>query len=298
MSTEESSAQQPNRNLPVPIQPIGSLMVTNGALKPEQVTEILVYQTAHQVRFGEAAVALGLATEEDVQEALARQFGYAHGDARRRERSPELVVLNQPRSAQAESVRAARAQLLLRLSTGPQDLLLEGRSLAIVSADSGVGRTFFAANLGVALAQLGRRTIVVDADLRNPRLHQVFDVPAGIGLSGLLSAKRSNDVIQPVEDVDNLYLLPAGTTPPNPLELLESQDFTALLKELCKRFDHVLLDTPAHRLGADVLATCARSDACLMLVRRHRTASRFAQQLVGSLRNTGTMMIGTVINDF
>jgi protein-tyrosine kinase len=295
--TTESEAQS-NRQVPVPMQPIGALLVAQGALKPEQVTAILSYQTEHRVRFGEAAIILGMASDEDVLEALSRQFGYAHGNAARRERSPELVVLNQPSGVQAEAIRAARAQLMLRLSSGPMDLLLAGRSLAVVSAEQGVGRTFFVANLAVALAQLGRRVIVVDADLRTPRLHEVFDIKQGVGLSGLLSSKRSDDVIQPIEDVDNLYVLPAGAPPPNPLELLENPDFTALLDELCKRFDHVLLDTPSQQLGSDVLAVCARSDACLMLVHRNRTRTRQAQHLLEGLNNTGTMVVGTVVNDF
>ncbi len=295
--TTESEAQS-NRQVPVPMQPIGALLVAQGALKPEQVTAILSYQTEHRVRFGEAAIILGMASDEDVLEALSRQFGYAHGNAARRERSPELVVLNQPSSRQAEAIRAARAQLMLRLSSGPMDLLLAGRSLAVVSAEQGVGRTFFVANLAVALAQLGRRVIVVDADLRTPRLHEVFGITQGAGLSGLLSSKRSDDVIQPIEDVDNLYVLPAGAPPPNPLELLENPDFTALLDELCKRFDHVLLDTPSQQLGSDVLAVCARSDACLMLVHRNRTRTRLAQHLLEGLNNTGTMVVGTVVNDF
>jgi protein-tyrosine kinase len=105
-------------------------------------------------------------------------------------------------------------------------------------------------------------------------------------------------VIQAVDDVDNLFVLPAGAPPPNPLELLESPDFTALLAELCKRFDHVLIDTPSQQLGSDVLAVWARSDACLVLVRRNRTPSRLAQHLVSGLSNTGTMLVGSIVNDF
>lgn len=278
---------------------MGALLVAQGALQPADIARVLTYQTTHPLRFGEAAMALGLVSAEAVQAALAQQFGHAHSTAERRQRSPELTLLHQPKSLHAEAIRATRAQLLLRMSVGPQDVSPHYRTLAVVSAESGVGRSRLVANLAIALAQLGRRTLIIDADLRAPRQHVLFDLAApGGGLSALLTQPDAPEGILPLEDIASLFVLPSGVVPTHPLELLESPGFTALLGELRQRFDHILLDTPAHRLGSDVLAICARCDAALMVVRPQQTRTRQAQALLEALRPSGTLMLGTVIHDF
>jgi capsular exopolysaccharide synthesis family protein len=171
--------------------------------------------------------------------------------------------------------------------------------LAVVSAESGEGRTRLAANLAVSLAQLGRRTLLIDADLRRPRQHQVFDLPGPHGgLAALLADPSAAEAIQAVDDMAPLFVLPSGTVPAHPLELLESPGFTALLAELSQRFDHILLDTPAYTAGSDVLAICARCQASLLVVRPQHTRTRHARALIDALRHSGTLMLGTVIHDF
>lgn len=280
-------------------QRIGDLLVARGALRPDDIPRVLTYQTAHPVRFGEAALALGLTTPQAVHAALAHQFGHAVTTPERRQRSPELTLLHQPHSLHAESIRATRAQLLLRMSTGPHDVSTHSRTLAVVSAESGAGRTRLVANLAVSLAQLGRRTLIIDADLHRPRQHEVFDVsPSHGGLAALLADPSAAETIQAIEDIVPLFVLPGGPVPRHPLELLESPGFTALLAELSPQFDHIVVDTPAYAVGSDVLAICARCDASLLVVRPQHTRTRQAQALVEALRHSGTLMLGTVIHDF
>jgi protein-tyrosine kinase len=205
---------------------IGAIMAESRGLSPQQIDRILAYQREKGMRFGEAAVALGYASTDDVLYALSQQFHYPYAPEERRKSSPELVVLNQPFTAQAEAFRAVRSQVTMRLGTD------ERRAIAVVSPDSGDGKTFFAANLACTLAQLGGRTLVVDADLRGPRQHAVFGVDNSAGLSGVLSGRTEAKVIQPVPGVANLFVLPVGITPPNPLELVERPAFGLLMREL------------------------------------------------------------------
>src|SRR5262249_7486180 len=159
------------------------------------------YQRDRGVRFGEAAVALGFASTDDVLFALAQQFHYPYAPEEQRKSSPELVTLNQPFSHQAEVFRAIRSQLMVRVF-GEQEQ--PRRALAVVSPDAGDGKTYFSANLAVALAQLGGRTLLVDADLRGPRLHEVFNIPNTSGLSGILSGRAETQVVQQIAGIPSL----------------------------------------------------------------------------------------------
>src|SRR3982751_1034721 len=149
---------------------IGELIQDARNLSADDLDRIGRYQRENDMRFGEAAIALGLADTEDVLQALAQQFKYAYADEESRKAAPELVMLNQPFGHQAEAFRAIRSQILMR-TQGDKG---QRRPLAVVSHDTGDGKTFFCANLAVALAQLGGKVVVVDADMRGARLAPVF----------------------------------------------------------------------------------------------------------------------------
>lgn len=275
-------------------RPIGDLIRDARNLSAAEVEKVLSYQREHGVRFGEAAVSLGLASPDDVLNALAQQFHYPLASAERRISSPELVTLSQPFSVQAEAIRAVRSQVTMRL--GKTD---EARqAIAVISPDSGDGKTYFAANLAVSMAQLGGRTLIVDADLRNPRQHEVFKVSNAVGLSTLLSGRAENQVIQPVEGVAGLFVLPCGPIPPNPLELIERPAFALLMRELLAKFDHVIIDTAAASLGADACVVAARCGAALVLTRKHDNRVSALQDLVASLAGSSAQVLGAVFNEF
>lgn len=281
------------------VRSIGEIIRDTRNLSAEQVGQILAYQKTHGVRFGEAAIALGFATPDDVLHALAQQFNYAYAGGEGSDKAnPELVVLNQPFSQQAEAFRAIRAQILLRTQPGA----VEGapkvkRALAVVSPNSGDGKTFFCANLAVALSQMGGKTLVVDADLRGPRMHEVFGVEAGTGLSGLLSGRRGDSVIKAVKGVPNLFVLPVGISPPNPLELLQGPAFGLLLRELLNKFEHVIVDSPAGHYGADGIVVAARCSVALVVARKDANRIQVLQDLVQNLSATGAQVAGVVMNE-
>ena len=274
---------------------IGEIIAESCKLSADQVEQILVRQRETGVRFGEAAIDLRLASTEDVLYALAQQYHYPYAAQADRKLSPELVALNDPFSVQAESFRAIRSQLMKRVyndRSGPR------RALAVVSPDSGDGKTFFAANLAVTLAQLGGRTLLIDADLRGPRQHEVFNLDNPAGLAGILSGRTGGQVVQPVPGVAGLFLLPVGSTPPNPLELVERPAFALLMKELTAKFDYVVVDTPAAQYGADATVIAEACGATLMLTRQG--ASRFAtvDALATELADGQARLAGVVFNTF
>lgn len=273
---------------------IGDIIRETKSLTQEQIQQILDYQRAHNLRFGEAAVKLGFVTDADIVFALSQQFNYPYAPESRRASHRELVVASQPFSKQAEAFRAIRSQLMMRIFS-PRE---PKRALAITSTDTGDGKTFMVANLGVALAQLGGRTLVVDANLRNPRLHELFDLPNASGLTGILSGRQEDNVIYQAPDIPSLFVMPVGVIPPNPLELLERPAFRLLMSELLRKFDHIVVDTPASALGSDAMVIAARSGAALTLARKDRTRVKQLNALVTQLGETTAKLTGVIVNEF
>jgi len=274
---------------------IGAIIAETRDLSADQVARVLTYQRDNNVRFGEAAIALGYANADDVLFALAQQFHYPYAPEESRHQNPELVALNQPFSPQAEVFRAVRSQVMMRVFNEQPS---PRRALAVVSPNQGDGKTFFAANLAVTLAQLGGRTLLVDADMRGPRQHEVFGVPNTAGLSGILSGRSEGQLIQQIAAVPGLFLLPVGITPPNPLELIERPAFGLLLRELLTKFDYVIVDTPAAELGADALVIAARCGAALPVARKSESKLDLFQGLVDGLTEASTVIAGAVLNDY
>lgn len=277
-----------------PERSIGDILAELRNLTAEQVERVLQHQRETGVRFGEAAMALGLASKEDVLFALAQQFHYPYTPEEARTRNAELVTLNEPFGNRAEHFRALRSQLMMRLFGEGLPRL----ALAVISPDSGDGKTYCAANLAVALAQLGGRTLLVDADMRGPRLHEVFKLGNRAGLSSILSGRADNGVIQQVLAVPSLFVLPVGTTPPNPLELVERPAFGLLMRELISKFDHVVVDTPAAIFGSDAAVIAARCGAALIVARRHASRVDMLQELVASFSGSPAKLAGVVLNEF
>src|SRR6476620_4567631 len=164
---------------------IGALLVEEGKLTPREVDRVLERQRKELTSFGEHAVRLGRITEDGVRYALAKQFDMPHFTPAAEGPSRELVAAFAPFHPRTEEIRALRTQLLIRWYN-PEN----GRkSLVVSSADSGEGRSYIAANLAIVFSQLGARTLLLDADLRKPRQHQIFALPEGQGLSTILSGR-------------------------------------------------------------------------------------------------------------
>ena len=272
--------------------PIGEIFRETHRLEANQIEAILAHQRENGMLFGESAIALKMVDSHDVMWALSRQFHYPYALDSRKRFDAELVTATTPFSSVSETFRSIRSQLIRRSENDTQR-----RALAVVSADSGDGKTFFAANLAIAFSQLGRRTLLIDGDMRSPRLHKLFGVDNSRGLSSILAGRLSARVLAPVADLPSLFVLPVGVAPPNPLELLESPAFGLLIKELLGKFDHVIIDSPSAIVGADAGVIAARSGAFVSVARAGQTCMASMIELVASLRDTTTLSLGFVLNE-
>lgn len=286
------AADPPATALPQRDAPIGAILGAARGLSAEQVQQVLDHQRRHGLRFGEAAVALGLVDESQVAHALSHQFRYPfEADAPSRFHA-DLVMAAQPFSAHAEVIRGIRAQLKLLCAAFSGGM----RALAIVSPDRGDGKSYFAANLGVAFSQLGGRTLLIDANLRAPRQHLLFGLPDASGLSDMIGGRRSYQDIAAVPSLPSLFVLGVGAVPPNPLELVEGAGFAGLITEVNTKFDHVIVDTPAFALGMDAPVIASTCGAALMVVRPGHTGLAAAQDLRACLVNGAARLLGVVTN--
>ena len=271
---------------------MGALLLEAGKLTPENLDRVLRTQDEIGVRFGEAAVRLGLVSEDDVQQALARQFAYPYLQRGQANLSPRLVAAYEPFSPQVEALRAIRSQLMLRWFGRGR------RALAIASADPGDGASELVANLALVLSQLGQQTLLVDANLRDPRQHGMFSLKPRQGLSDLLAGRADLGVIQPVPAFADLSILPAGTLPPNPQELLLREGFRNLHIQLENRYDVVLYDLAPLSAGADALAVAGRAGGVLLVARTHRTRIASVARMAGQMAAAGAEVVGSVLVEF
>ena len=295
MSAGATAAPEVDEARPVLLdRSMGDILSELRNLTTEQVENVLSYQREKGVRFGEAAVALGLASRDDVLFALSQQFHYPYAPEERHPVSAELVALREPFSARAEACRALRSHVMMRLFNETE----VRRAVAIISPDAGDGKTYCSANLAVCLAQLGGRTLLVDADMRGPRQHEVFGLNNRAGLSGILSGRSDSQVIQQVPGVASLFVLPVGITPPNPLELVERPAFGLLMRELASKFDHVVVDTPAAIHGADASVIAARCGAALIIARKNASRVAWLQEMVASFDGMPSRVAGVVMNEY
>jgi chain length determinant protein tyrosine kinase EpsG len=273
---------------------IGAILVDAGKLKLQDAERVLRLQKERGLRFGDAAIELGLVTAADIQFALARQFDYPYLVVGESKASAELVAAFEPFGTQVEALRALRSQLMLRWFTGAA----EQKILAIVSPGRGEGRSYIAANLAIVCSQLGERTLLIDADMRYGRQHELFHLDNGVGLSTDLSGRTQSASLQRVPNFVDLTVLTAGPTPPNPQELLCRPAFAQMLGQFAATFDVIVIDTPAAGEYADAQTLAARARGALLVLRQDRSSLNAAAQVGASLTQVGVTIVGSVLNDF
>jgi polysaccharide biosynthesis transport protein len=201
----------------------------------------------------------------------------------------ELVPHERPRTLISESYRSLRTALLLSSAR-------ELKVVAVTSAVAGEGKTATAANLAVVLAQLGRQVLIVDCDLRKPRLHQVFQVSNRVGLVNQLTAAEPEVFLPTV--VPNLWVTPSGPIPPNPSELLASDRMRDWLKSLRGRFDFIVLDTPPALAVTDATIVGMLVDGVVLTLRSGKVTREEARLCRDRLRQTGIKILGAVLNRY
>jgi len=282
------------RAVPRPARRLGSILIEHGKLTNATAEQVAEVQRERGLRFGDAALQLKLISGEDLRRALAEQFDFHVLEPSLDGVSREVIAAYSPDHPRVEEFRLLRTQLLIRWYS-PET----GRcALAIVSPGPSEGRSLVAANLAVGFAQLGHRTLLLDADMRTPRQHRLFNVSDRMGLSAVLTGRADSSAAIPVPGCGDLWVLPAGSLPPNPQELLSRPAFASLLKNLQAEYDVVLIDTPPAKLYADVQSIAFRAGVALVVARRDQTRITDAAEVVRELTDSGIRVVGTVMNSF
>ena len=271
---------------------IGKLLLDLGKIKAEDAERIIRLQKADNIRFGDAAQKLGLITEEDIKQVLSLQFDYPYLQAGEAKFSKELIAAYKPFSKQVEALRALRSQLILRWFN-------EGnKSLAIVSATSSDGCSNLAANLAVVFSQLGEQTLLVDANLRAPVQHKIFNLNEARGLSDILAGRAGLEVVKKIDSFVDLTVLGAGTVPPNPQELLSRPNFIEFMKQAAAHYDVVIVDTSPAIDTSDAQTVASRCQGALLTSRLNETRITDLTNIRDQLTLAGVQIVGAVVNDF
>lgn len=203
---------------------------------------------------------------------------------------PRLVTVFAPKSRMSESYRAIRTSLYFS-TRGEQHKVIQ-----ITSPNMGDGKSTLSSNLAVSIAQSGKRVLIVEADFRRPRVHDIFALDESIGICSVMSNEAElPDAIQATE-IENLWGLPCGPQPNNPSELLTSRRFEELLEILREQYDFVIIDSPPLFAVTDPSAVAARVDGVILTIRLAKRTRVEALQAIELLHNHGANTLGVVIN--
>lgn len=260
---------------------IGHLLLDMGKITDKDAERILKFQKEKSMRFGEAALALGFVTIEDINKALSYQFDYPYVASDKASFSSSLVAAFDPFSKQVESLRSLRTQLMLRWFERGY------KAITISSARDDDGSATLAANLAVVFSQLGERTLLIDANLRDPSQHKLFRLSNQYGLSDVLVGRASTDVIVRIPSLLSLSILTAGAVPPNPQELLNKEAFDQLLQSFSEQYDVIVVNTSPILKYSDAQILAKKVGGVLIATEQHKTALKDTQAAIDACRALG-----------
>lgn len=202
----------------------------------------------------------------------------------------DLITITDPRSPASEAYRTLRTNLSFYSLDHPL------RSLVVTSPAKDEGKSTTIANLAVTMAQSGRKTILVDCDLRRPSLHTIFGLQQEPGLTNMVLEEMAEPPLQPTE-VENLWLLSSGKQPPNPADLLGSQKIDQIITDLQNRAEMVLFDAPPIIAVADAVILGAKVDGVLLVVQAGKTRREHAERAKNTLETAKVRLVGAALTN-
>lgn len=233
-------------------------------------------------------------TQLEIEERLGVTFlGFVPSipDSVTQGQSKDLHIHREPKSHIAECTRAVRTNLLFMSPDKPF------KRMVVTSSGPQEGKSTTAINLGIAMSQSGQKVLIVDTDMRRPRLHKAFGVANELGVSSLVVGEGKLDDAIKTTEVPGLYLLPCGPIPPNPAELLHTRAFADLLETLGTRFDRVILDSPPAGAVADAVVLATQADGVVLVLKAGVTHRDVARRTVRALNDVKAKLFGAVLND-
>ena len=275
--------------------PIRDALLRLGMLTAEESARVTERQAETGLDFDQAALELGFVGVDELDRARDQLINsLALQQTQRGSVSDELVVLSDPVGAKAESIRLLRTQIIA------QHIKPGRRAVAFVAPMDGVGCSYLAANVATALSQIGTKTLLVDGNLRSPRIDQLFGLAASSpGLSSYLTLKvaRPERVVH-ANVLPNLSVITAGPPVARPQELLSSARFRDGMNTLLREYDIALFDTPAANSCADALTISGVIGYAIIVARRNRTFVADVATLAQQLGAARSAVLGSVLSEF
>ena len=201
-----------------------------------------------------------------------------------------LITHNNPKSPIAEAYRTLRTNL------GFAAVDKQCRSIMVTSSNPQEGKSTTTANLAVALAQAGSKTVLIDCDLRKPIVHHIFRLPNHQGLTNCLTQKKTIEEVCHMEVMENLTVVTSGPIPPNPAELLGSQSAKELWPDLLDKYDYILIDSPPVLAVADATVLASQMDGVVLVVHSGKSRTEAIREAKGQLLKGNANIIGVVLN--
>lgn len=271
----------------IPEGRMGEVLIQIGRLTREQVDAIVALQKQRNILFGQAAQELGLLSAQEIDEVLDKQFNFSTPSG---SIVSSLAIVHTPLGEDAEAIRRLRSQVLHKLSER------DSFALALLGTSNSDGKSHTAASLAISFAQLNIPTMLVDANMRTPSQHKMFDLSNKVGLSTML-AKRSPTILDDIPVVmSNLWVLCAGPQPPNPIEILSPPNFSQLIESFAKYISVFIIDTPSATTSADAQNIALQAGNVLLICRENMTLMADMRILENELSDLGVNVMGAVYN--
>jgi capsular exopolysaccharide synthesis family protein len=269
---------------------VGLLLGVGLALMLEQLDRVI-----RTVEDAESAGITVLGVLPHIDQAAAINTS-SYGRRKHRDRAGQLgnrdlIVHNHPKSSVAECCRTIRTNITFMSADRPR------KTIVVTSASPREGKTTVAISLAISLAQSGKRILIVDTDLRKPRIHRAFGKSLNRGVTSILVGEHSaQEAIQETE-IPGLSVLGSGPIPPNPAELLHTEQFRGLLAELAKSFDHLIFDSPPLAAVTDAAIISPQVDGTILIIHTQRTTREALRSALRQLRDVSGHLTGGVLNE-
>ena len=203
-----------------------------------------------------------------------------------------IISYNDPKSVISEQYRAIRTNI--EYSNVDQNT----KTILVTSSDKNEGKTTTVSNLAVSFANLNKKVLIVDCDLRNPSIHKMFKLNNIYGLTDILAKDRAADKCIQETELENLYVLTAGATPPNPAEILSSEKMKNLIEDLKNIYDYIFIDTPPIGLVTDAGILSSFTDGVVLVVKSESVEKKYLEETKKKLDAVDARILGAILNSY
>ena len=203
-----------------------------------------------------------------------------------------IISYNDPKSVISEQYRAIRTNI--EYSNVDQNT----KTILVTSSDKNEGKTTTVSNLAVSFANLNKKILLIDCDLRNPSIHKMFRLNNIYGLTDILAKDRAVDKCIQETELENLYVLTAGSTPPNPAEILSSEKMKNLIEDLKNMYDYIFIDTPPIGLVTDAGVLSSFIDGVVLVVKSESVEKKYLEETKKKLDAVDARILGAILNSY